>query len=76
MSVTRDHIRKIADLAELGVDDAAAAELEGQLSRILDFVAQLAEVPTDGNGVGDERSVRLRRDDVAPDPLLSDPNDF
>lgn len=76
MSVTRDHIRKIADLAELGVDDAAAAELEKQLSRILDYVAQLAEVPNDGDGVGDERSVRLRRDDIAPDPLLSDPQDF
>ena len=76
MTVTREQIRRIAELAELGVDDADAAELEVQLTRILDYVAQLAEVPKDGDGAGDERVARLRRDDISPDPLLRDPKDF
>jgi aspartyl-tRNA(Asn)/glutamyl-tRNA(Gln) amidotransferase subunit C len=76
MGVTRADIQKIAALAELAVDDAAAAELEVQLSRILDYVAQLAEVPKDGEDAGDERTLRLRQDDIAPDPLLRDPQDF
>lgn len=76
MSVTRDDIRKIAALAELGVDEAAAAELERQLSRILDYVAQLAEVPKDGAPDDDGRVLRLRKDDITPDPLLSEPADF
>ena len=76
MSVTRDDIRKIAALAELAVDEAAAVELERQLSRILDYVAQLAEVPGDEVPGDDGRTLRLRRDDIAPDPLLVDPEDF
>jgi aspartyl-tRNA(Asn)/glutamyl-tRNA(Gln) amidotransferase subunit C len=76
MSVTRDDIRKIAALAELAVDEAAAEELERQLSRILDYVAQLAEVPPDAEPVEDGRVLRLRHDDIAPDPLLSEPVDF
>ena len=76
MSVTRDDIRKIAALAELAVDDAAAAELEGQLSRILDYVSQLAEVPQDVTPSDDERTLRLRSDDITPDPLLDEPAAF
>ena len=76
MGVTRADIRKIAELAELAVDEAAAVELEKQLSRILDYVSQLAEAPKDGDGGGDERAVRLRKDEVAPDLLLREPGDF
>lgn len=73
MGVTREDIRKIAELAELAVDDAAAEELERQLSRILDYVAQLQEVHEGGGAGGDERASRLRPDRVAPDPLLAPP---
>ena len=76
MGVTRADIQKIAELAELAVDDATAAELEKQLSRILDYVAQLAKLPKEGDGAGDARAVRLRRDEITPDPLLRDPEDF
>lgn len=76
MGVTRAEIQRIAELAELHVDDAAARELEAQLSRILDYVAQLGELPKEGSGDGDARAVRLRPDEVAPDPLLADPSDF
>jgi aspartyl/glutamyl-tRNA(Asn/Gln) amidotransferase C subunit len=76
MGVTRQDIEKIAALAELGVDDAAAAELEKQLTRILDYVAQLGEVSDEAAAAGDERSVRLRRDVVAPDALTRTPKEI
>ena len=76
MGVTRADIQKIAALAELAVDDATAVELERQLSRILDYVAQIGEVPKDGEPLDDGRTLRLRRDDVTPDPLLREPKDF
>ncbi|OYV71077.1 MAG: hypothetical protein B7Z72_06975 [Gemmatimonadetes bacterium 21-71-4] len=73
MGVTRKDVEKIAALAELAVDDAAAAELERQLSRILDYVAQLGEVKDDAGVIGDERAARLRRDEIAPDALSRGP---
>ena len=73
MGVTRRDIGKIAALAELGVDDAAAAELERQLTRILDYVAQLGEVTDDAASAVDDRAARLRRDVVDPDPLSRSP---
>jgi aspartyl-tRNA(Asn)/glutamyl-tRNA(Gln) amidotransferase subunit C len=76
MGVSRKDVEKIAALAELAVDDAAAAELEGQLTRILDYVAQLGQVTDDPGVVGDERAARLRRDEVAPDPLRRPPSEF
>lgn len=69
MAVTREQIQHIAALAELAVDDAAAAELERQLTRILDYVRQLEELETGETRVGDERAVRLRADALASDPL-------
>ena len=76
MSVTRKDIEKIAALAELAVDAAAAAELEKQLTRILDYVAQLAEVTDDATSAMDERATRLRRDVVDPDPLSRTPQEI
>jgi len=76
VSVTRNDVLKIAALAELHVDDATAAELEQQVSRILDHVAQLNEVPTDGAAPEDGRSARLRKDVVTPDPLSAPPSSF
>jgi len=76
VSVTRQDIEKIAALAELGVDDAAAAELERQLTRILDYVAQLSEVTDDATAAVDERAARLRRDVVDPDPLSRTPQEI
>ncbi len=69
MSVSRSDILKIAALAELDVDDAAAAELEVQLNRILGYVEQLGELPHEGGSGDDARSARLRRDVPDADPL-------
>jgi aspartyl/glutamyl-tRNA(Asn/Gln) amidotransferase C subunit len=77
VSVTRAEIRRIAELAELAVDEQTAAELEAQLSRILDYVAQLGELPKDGAGEGDDRVVRLRADEPGrADPLARPPNEW
>ena len=76
MSVSRRDVEKIAALAELAVDDVSAAELERQLTRILDYVAQLGEVHDDTGVAGDERTARLRRDEIAPDPLARTPKEF
>lgn len=76
MSVNRKDVEKIAALAELAVDEATAAQLERQLTRILDYVAQLGEVTDDTGVAGDERAARLRRDEVAPDPLTRAPREI
>jgi aspartyl-tRNA(Asn)/glutamyl-tRNA(Gln) amidotransferase subunit C len=76
MRVTRADIAKIAALAELAVDDVAAAELERQLTRILEYVARLSEVGDDATSAADQRAARLRRDVVDPDPLSRPPQEF
>ncbi|KPF66940.1 hypothetical protein IP88_12585 [alpha proteobacterium AAP81b] len=69
MSVGPETVRKIARLARIDVPDAALAPLAGELSAILGWVEQLAEVDTEG--VAPMTAViptRLRwRDDVVSD---------
>jgi len=73
-SITRADIQKIADLAELHVDEAAAARLEQELRRILDYVEQLNELPQDGATEIPRPAVRLRRDEPSADPLAQPPS--
>jgi aspartyl/glutamyl-tRNA(Asn/Gln) amidotransferase C subunit len=76
MAVTREQVRHLAALAELAVDDRAAAELEGQLTRILDYMRQLEALDA-GPAVGaDDRAVRLRPDVVGSDPLVRPLQEF
>ena len=44
MSVDADTVRRVAHLARIAVDDAAAERLTGELNAILGFVEQLQEV--------------------------------
>jgi len=76
MSVTRDEVLRIAKLAELDVDEKSAAALEGQLSRILDYVAQLGALKEAAPNVTDSRSVRLRKDAPDADPLKHPPAEW
>ena len=48
MQVDEKTVRRIARLARIKVTDAEAKSLEGELSGILDWVAMLDEVNTDG----------------------------
>jgi len=76
MAVSLEQIQHIADLAELAVDDAAAAELERQLTRILDYVRQLEELDTGDTRVGDGRVAPLRKDEVVAGRLDRPAQDF
>ncbi len=77
MSVSSEEVQRIAQLAELHVDEAALPELVDQMSRILDYVAQLRSV-----GAGEHvkpfipgpDTIRFRPDEVNPWPLAFGPD--
>ena len=78
MSVSRDEVLKIAELAELDVDEETLPALQEQMSRILEYVAQLS-------GAGEEAArpflpgpdaARFRPDEVRPAPLAFGPDVF
>ena len=76
MSVTRAEVERIARLAELHVDDAALPALTGQMSRILDYVSQIAQVPgteTVQPFTPGPVALRFRTDAVQPAPLALSP---
>lgn len=79
MSVTRDEVLRIAQLAELDVAEEALPELAEQMSRILDYVAQLSGVPANGSVkvfVPGPDAIRFRTDEVSPAPLAFGPTEF
>lgn len=79
MSVTRDEVLRIAQLAELDVEEETLPELAEQMSRILDYVAQLSAVPANGSVkifVPGPDAIRFRADDVNPAPLALGPDDL
>jgi aspartyl-tRNA(Asn)/glutamyl-tRNA(Gln) amidotransferase subunit C len=48
MSLTLEQVRKVANLARLDLPDADLPRMQQQLSAILDYVAQLSAINTDG----------------------------
>ena len=74
MSVDTATVRKVASLARIAIDDAAAERLVPELNNILNWVEQLGEVDT--TGVEPMTAVipnRLRlRDDVVTDGGVRD----
>ena len=79
MSVTREEVLRIAQLAELDVDEEQLPALAEQMSRILDYVAQLAAVPASETlrpYVPGPDAIRFRADEVNPAPLASGPGEF
>ncbi len=44
MNITRDEAKKIADLAHLAFDDAALDRMASEMTKILTYIDQLAEV--------------------------------
>lgn len=76
MSVSRDDVERIARLTELRVEEDAVGPLAVQLSRILEYVARLNEVPageTVRPFVAGPDAIRLRADEVRPWPLAVSP---
>jgi aspartyl-tRNA(Asn)/glutamyl-tRNA(Gln) amidotransferase subunit C len=74
MSVDRSTVHRIAKLARIAITEEEAARLEGELSGILDWVAQLDEVDT-GNVPPMTRVVDMTmkmRDDEVTDGGIAD----
>ncbi len=76
MSVTHDEVLKIARLAELEVSPETLSVLAEQMSRILEYVAQINSVPASEGVkpfVPGPDAVRFRADEVKPAPLAFGP---
>jgi len=72
MSIGRDEVLHVAKLAELGVAEEELERLVEQMNRIVDYVAQLNQVPADAMAepfLPGPASVRLREDVPGAVPL-------
>ena len=76
MSVSREEVLHIARLAELDVAEEALPALVEQMSRILEYVAQLNRLPTGETArpyLAGPDAIKLRADGVRPWPLAFGP---
>jgi aspartyl-tRNA(Asn)/glutamyl-tRNA(Gln) amidotransferase subunit C len=76
MTIGRDDVLHVASLAELAVREPDLDRMVGQLNRIVDFVAQLDQVPGDGTAdvfLPGPQQVALREDVPNPVPLARPP---
>jgi len=76
MSIGRDDVIHVAKLAELAVKDEDLTRLVDQLNRIVDYVAQLDQVPADGTSdlfLPGPDQVALRPDVPGSVPLARPP---
>jgi len=79
MSVSREEVLKIAQLAELEVEEATLPALAEQMSRILEYVAQISGVAASEAVkpfIPGPDAVRFRADEVKPIPLAFGPDQF
>jgi len=79
MSVTRDDVLRIARLAELEVDEESLPILVEQMSRILDYVAQLSAATGNNESrpfVPGPDAIRFRPDEENPWPLAVGPDEL
>lgn len=79
MSVSREEAQRIAQLAEMDVDEDALPALAEQLSSILAYVAQLNAVSGGDNArpfIAGPDTVRFRPDEVKPQPLALTPKEL
>jgi aspartyl-tRNA(Asn)/glutamyl-tRNA(Gln) amidotransferase subunit C len=76
MTIGRDQVLHVAKLAELAVREGELDRLVEQLNRIVDYVAQLEQVPGDAGGdpfLPGPPSVALRQDLPNSVPLARPP---
>jgi aspartyl-tRNA(Asn)/glutamyl-tRNA(Gln) amidotransferase subunit C len=79
MSIGRDEVLHVARLAELAVKDEDLNRLVDQLNRIVDYVAQLDQVPGDAAAdpfLPGPPQVALREDVPGSVPLARPPSAF
>ncbi len=79
MSVSRDEVERIAQLASVAVDEKSLSKLTEQIGQILDYVAQLDQVDSARESTafrpGPPRAP-LRPDEVNPTPMTLTPEDM
>ena len=70
MNITRDEAKRIADLAHLQFDDAGLDRMAAEMTKILTYIDQLAEVDVDAPETGQvsARATPLREDVVGSQP--------
>ena len=76
MSIGRDEVVHVAQLAELAVSEEELPRLVEQMARIVAYVAQLGEVPAGEQApafVAGPTATPLREDIIRPDPLARSP---
>ncbi len=82
MRVDRDEVRRIADLARLGIDDVEVDRLTDEMNRILEYANRLRGVegepeapemndPHDAGVSGGTRSIEVERPDALSDGIAS-----
>ena len=79
MTIGRDEVLHVARLAELAVAEDELERLVQQLNRIVDYVAQLDQVPADRMAepfLPGPGSVALREDEPGAVPLARGPSDM
>jgi aspartyl-tRNA(Asn)/glutamyl-tRNA(Gln) amidotransferase subunit C len=79
MNIGPDGVLHVANLAEIGVDELELPKLVEQFNRIVDYVAQLDDVPSDAKAapfVAGPTATPLREDVVRPVPLARPPAAF
>jgi aspartyl-tRNA(Asn)/glutamyl-tRNA(Gln) amidotransferase subunit C len=79
MTISSDRVIHVARLAEIGVDDHELPKLVEQFNRIVDYVAQLDEVPAETRAepfLAGPEAVPLREDVVNSVPLARPPAAF
>lgn len=76
MSVSRDRVHAIAALARLRLSDAEAELFAGQLSEILEHVAELGDIAETADEPGHDGAAPLRPDEPATDALRAPPRQF
>jgi aspartyl-tRNA(Asn)/glutamyl-tRNA(Gln) amidotransferase subunit C len=64
MKITRDEAKRIADLAHLAFDDAALDRMASEMTKILTYIDQLAEVDVSAAADFSGPSATPLRDDV------------
>ncbi len=74
MSLNKDDVKKVATLARIRMDEEQLVRMAPQLSKIIGFVEQLAEVNTDNvEPLANVVNIALTlRDDVANDGNCAD----
>ena len=68
MKITRDEAKRIADLAHLAFDDAALDRMAAEMTKILTYIDQLAEVAVGEVRVAEGEATPLRDDAVGSQP--------